>query len=130
MELPEAAWLPDPTGRHLDRWWDGQRWTARVRLAGGVEQLDDVVRPRGSVGSWRPAPWTVATMPTGAGSARVLVAIGLAVPLLLAAITLDDVLAWVGDVADGLHGVHCEREAAVVGSTPVRTTGGGTACHD
>jgi hypothetical protein len=25
-----AGWHPDPSGRHLQRYWDGQRWTDRV----------------------------------------------------------------------------------------------------
>jgi uncharacterized protein DUF2510 len=30
---PEG-WLPDPTGRHQHRWWDGQQWTANVADGG------------------------------------------------------------------------------------------------
>ena len=29
-----AAWLPDPSGRHEARWWDGQTWTDAVLDAG------------------------------------------------------------------------------------------------
>jgi hypothetical protein len=29
-----AAWLPDPTGKHDHRWWDGDRWTEHVADAG------------------------------------------------------------------------------------------------
>jgi hypothetical protein len=29
-----AAWLPDPTGAHDHRWWDGERWTEHVADAG------------------------------------------------------------------------------------------------
>ncbi|WP_419847123.1 RDD family protein [Candidatus Poriferisocius sp.] len=25
--MSNPAWLPDPTGRHQYRWWDGERWT-------------------------------------------------------------------------------------------------------
>jgi hypothetical protein len=28
------GWLPDPTGRHERRWWDGTTWTADVSDAG------------------------------------------------------------------------------------------------
>ena len=31
---PPPEWLPDPTGRHHLRWWDGQRWTEHVATAG------------------------------------------------------------------------------------------------
>jgi hypothetical protein len=29
-----AAWLPDPTGKHDHRWWDGDQWTEHVADAG------------------------------------------------------------------------------------------------
>jgi hypothetical protein len=28
--MAPAAWLPDPTGRHGARYWDGQQWSDRV----------------------------------------------------------------------------------------------------
>jgi hypothetical protein len=31
---PPAAWYPDPTGRHEQRYWDGSRWTENVSDAG------------------------------------------------------------------------------------------------
>jgi len=31
------AWLPDPSGQHLLRWWDGLRWTEHVHDATGPE---------------------------------------------------------------------------------------------
>lgn len=36
-----AAWLPDPSGRHEARWWDGVRWTDQV-LDRGVPSRDPV----------------------------------------------------------------------------------------
>jgi hypothetical protein len=33
-----AAWLPDPSGRHEARWWDGLRWTDQVLDRGRVSQ--------------------------------------------------------------------------------------------
>lgn len=46
---PHAAeWLPDPSGRHQLRWWDGQRWTDNV--ADGGQTATDAADP-----SW-PAP--------------------------------------------------------------------------
>lgn len=32
-------WLPDPSGRHELRWWDGRRWTEHVS-DGGVTTAD------------------------------------------------------------------------------------------
>lgn len=28
---PSASWHPDPFGRHDIRWWDGTKWTEKVR---------------------------------------------------------------------------------------------------
>ena len=28
---PPAGWLPDPSGRFAERWWDGCGWTDRAR---------------------------------------------------------------------------------------------------
>jgi hypothetical protein len=39
-------WLPDPTGRHEFRWWDGQRWTGHVATGGSVSQ-DAAPEPTG-----------------------------------------------------------------------------------
>lgn len=36
----EAAWLPDPTGRHVQRYWNGTEWTADVADAAGVAGSD------------------------------------------------------------------------------------------
>ena len=36
-----ARWLPDPTGRHQYRYWDGGSWTENVYDA-GVESRDPV----------------------------------------------------------------------------------------
>jgi hypothetical protein len=35
------AWLPDPTGRHEYRWWEGDRWSSVV-ADGGVESEEPV----------------------------------------------------------------------------------------
>ncbi len=35
----QAGWLPDPTGRHEYRWWDGSGWSDVV-ADGGVERSD------------------------------------------------------------------------------------------
>jgi hypothetical protein len=39
-------WLPDPTGRHEFRWWDGQHWTGQVASGGSVSQ-DAAPEPTG-----------------------------------------------------------------------------------
>ncbi len=39
--VPEA-WLPDPTGRHDVRWWNGHSWTDQVSDA-GVRSIDPLV---------------------------------------------------------------------------------------
>ena len=37
---PAQEWLPDPSGGHELRWWDGRRWTAHVS-DGGVTAADE-----------------------------------------------------------------------------------------
>ncbi len=39
--MSEAAWQPDPTGRHQVRFWDGSRWTDHV-ADDGVQSTDPV----------------------------------------------------------------------------------------
>jgi hypothetical protein len=62
-------WLPDPSGRHELRWWDGGRWTEHVSNGGvsGIEEFNvrlrvrrraglvttEVVFPRTKVPNWR-----------------------------------------------------------------------------
>lgn len=56
-----AAWLPDPTGKHDHRWWDGDRWTEHVADAG--QAAVDPLAP----GEQPPAPSdTPSTPSTGA----------------------------------------------------------------
>jgi hypothetical protein len=35
------AWLADPSGRHPDRWWDGETWTKWVRDQEGGTRRED-----------------------------------------------------------------------------------------
>ena len=35
--MPDAAWLPDPTGRFQYRYWDGSQWSAAVSRQGSQE---------------------------------------------------------------------------------------------
>lgn len=37
---PSGWWAPDPTGRFVQRWWDGAVWTHRVLAADGSEHVD------------------------------------------------------------------------------------------
>jgi Protein of unknown function (DUF2510) len=45
--LPPASagtaegWVPDPSGRHPDRWWDGKQWTEWVRDKPGGTRSED-----------------------------------------------------------------------------------------
>ena len=36
-------WMPDPTGRHHYRYWDGQRWTAHASTNG--QTVNDPIEP-------------------------------------------------------------------------------------
>ncbi len=44
-----AGWAPDPTGRFDERWWDGQRYTRRIRWGHAVGT--DTVSPPSAGGS-------------------------------------------------------------------------------
>ena len=39
------GWLPDPSGRHPDRWWDGSQWTQWVRDNEGGTRSEDPPLP-------------------------------------------------------------------------------------
>lgn len=41
MSTSEPGWLPDPTGRHEYRWWEGAAWSDVV-ADGGVESSDPI----------------------------------------------------------------------------------------
>lgn len=49
-EKPGESWQPDPTVRHEQRWWDGERWTQWV--ADGGERASDPVELGQGVGEW------------------------------------------------------------------------------
>ncbi len=60
VELPtiaeQAAWHPDPSGRHELRWWDGRQWTADVISLGQrqVDPLTPTVRvAKATTQSWK-----------------------------------------------------------------------------
>ncbi|MCY3577307.1 MAG: RDD family protein [bacterium] len=40
--MSDPAWLPDPTGRHQYRWWDGDQWTHHV-ADDGVSKSDAAI---------------------------------------------------------------------------------------
>lgn len=51
-----SGWHRDPEGRFEQRFFDGRRWTRRVRV-GGAEAIDSQhERPADRVGNWRPDP--------------------------------------------------------------------------
>lgn len=83
----DAEWRPDPTGRFDQRWWDGQRFTRKVRCGGAIATDTVVALPRGRRSTrrdrdehapgWRPDPsgngerfwnghdWTATWRPAG-----------------------------------------------------------------
>lgn len=59
--MSAANWYADPTGRHAQRYWDGQRWTGHVAGADGVqaedsEPVDPATPPPGTPTAAAPAP--------------------------------------------------------------------------
>lgn len=111
MDLPAAGWRSDPTGRYVDRWWDGDRWTAQVRWGRGEVGEDPVRRPAGAIGSQRPNTTTAADLPTGGRprAVRVLVTLGVALPLALLGMTAASADGWVAAVSDGVGSAVCDR---------------------
>lgn len=55
----EPGWLPDPTGRHDHRYWDGAAWTEHVADAGvaGNDPYDPAPEPTAGAA----APWATTT---------------------------------------------------------------------
>ncbi len=62
---PPANWYPDPTGRHDQRYWDGEQWTEHVFTDGvqGIDPLDqsmtdeaDETDAAGEAGEGEPEP--------------------------------------------------------------------------
>lgn len=47
---PPANWYPDPTGRHDQRYWDGEQWTEHV-FTDGVQGVDPLEQPAPAVGA-------------------------------------------------------------------------------
>lgn len=43
--MSDARWAPDPTGRHAQRYWDGQQWTEHVADAAGGQSVDPLEGP-------------------------------------------------------------------------------------
>ena len=57
--LSTPEWLPDPTGRHGQRYWDGDRWTATVDDGTGSPSQDTLTQqppPPTAVAGWYPDP--------------------------------------------------------------------------
>lgn len=46
---PPANWYPDPTGRHGQRYWDGQQWTEHV-FSDGVQAVDPLEQATATTG--------------------------------------------------------------------------------
>ncbi|MDN5746875.1 MAG: DUF2510 domain-containing protein, partial [Nocardioidaceae bacterium] len=49
--MPEAAWHPDPTGRHELRYWDGNQWTEHVADQGVQSTSPVVMEPAADQGA-------------------------------------------------------------------------------
>ena len=82
-----AGWLPDPTGRHQHRYWDGSTWTEHV-ADGGFPSTDPPAAPMprsgpdpspGPVGPWRAFRRLPAVVQLGVGGfLTLLLAVGAA----------------------------------------------------
>ncbi len=54
--MPDAAWLPDPTGRFQYRYWDGAQWSAAVSRQGSQETDALSTQPPPPVAAAAPPP--------------------------------------------------------------------------
>ncbi len=84
-----SAWLPDPTGRHQSRYYDGLRWTSHVS-DDGVAGWDSVL-PRGH--SRQPGPASPATKPPKRQPTRAHKVLGWAVILVIVALVVGALVA-------------------------------------
>src|SRR5690606_3117676 len=60
--LPQRGWLPDPSEIHLERMWDGDRWTARTR-----DRVTKVEHPSPGLYDYRPGEWVAQPQPRKRG---------------------------------------------------------------
>lgn len=119
-----AGWHPDPTGRHHQRYWDGNGWTDQVADASGAIEVDPVAVAASSLD---PAPTTA--IPTVAAAAappakggtgkKVLAIVGVLVVAAAAAVG-GAMLAGGGD--DGDDEVATEITRASTTTTEVEAT--------
>ena len=60
-----ASWQLDPFGRHEERYWDGERWTEKVRSSGtvGIDPPGVVPKPEHARANVPASPITDATEP-------------------------------------------------------------------
>jgi hypothetical protein len=63
----DAGWFPDPTGRTVARYFDGQDWTDRVQGADGQVTEDVLARQSSGLAAPAPAPGPTPAPPPAAG---------------------------------------------------------------
>lgn len=78
-----AGWYPDGTGRHVQRYFDGQAWTDHVADATGRQSLDPVA----AVPAPRPSPPTPPSPPATTGWATATAPMSFDPPSLPSALT-------------------------------------------
>ena len=92
-----GSWEHDPFGRHQRRWWDGRRWTRRVRDDDrvGIDPPGVDPQPQAAPRALPVRPITDAPLPIGKPDDRALVAsvVAVLVVLAIAALILFLVLA-------------------------------------
>jgi hypothetical protein len=115
--MPDAAWLPDPTGRFQYRYWDGSEWSAAVSRQGS-EETDvlssqppppDATTPSVAIGDSpppAPPPWPGSTQqppstggsspwPAAASTAEWSAGVRLGVLVSAAVLLVGSCLTWV-----------------------------------
>jgi len=84
------SWQADPFGRHEQRWWDGKRWTEKVRSTGttGIDPPGIVAKPEHARDHVPAPPITDAKNPVGYQSRRLPQVLVLAVLVLVAIVAM------------------------------------------
>lgn len=54
--LPAPGWLPDPSETHLERYWDGARWTGRTRDRVSKVETGTIASAAYTPRAWTPTP--------------------------------------------------------------------------
>ncbi|WP_229023186.1 DUF2510 domain-containing protein [Actinomarinicola tropica] len=124
MTASDAAWKPDPSGRHQYRYWDGSAWTDQVSDDGAIstDPMDSAAAgptastgPAGFAAASAPPPGATGAPGGGASSKTPLIIGGLVLVVLLGVaaffLTRDDDVDQ-GELSEAFQAQGIDEEAA------------------